>query len=121
MIVQDHATQDVLTAFKMANEHKGQVCYRMLKIGCQEALVGIDTGCSTSSISQNFLDNKFCCAASQVHRQTVLVDNGSAKHLTVSSRVELQLHLSDGTVLHCLRMVIPHLVQPLNVLLLWSF
>jgi len=120
LIVQAHTTTDAVTHFEQAHDSHGLVCFRNLTIGGFPARVGIDTGCSHSTIAQTFLD-KFNIPEDWTQSVNVEVDNGTPSKLISQQKVFLPLQLKSGENLDTSWLVLPSLAQPLDALLSWSF
>ena len=120
MIVQAHTTTDAITHFEQANDSHGLICFRNMTIGGFPARVGIDTGCSHSTIAQTFLD-KFDIPEDWTQSVNVEVDNGTPSKLVAQHKVFLPLQLKSGENLDTSWLVLPSLAQPLDALLSWSW
>jgi len=117
MATQGHL--DPLQTFQQANEGRGQICHRTIKVGGQSAVVGIDTGCVKCTISQHFLD-KFIVPSEFKKQVNAEIDNGGPTTIKATESILLPINFKQASIATDW-VIMPRLAAPLDSLISWSW
>jgi hypothetical protein len=111
--------QHTVERFRQANDGHGAILFREIQLGGHTALIGLDTGCEKSTISQQFLD-RFHIPSTLIQVANAQIDTGAESTVSASHRITLPLFLKPYNVLTEF-LVLPRLAAPLDALLSWSW